>query len=93
MKKTAVSAVVAALLLFSAGRLVSQSPQPAVDPRLAQTAAALDLANQQLKQAIQALQAMKSANQQLIEKQQKALEQLDAMQKESDQIRILGRRI
>ena len=35
---------------------------------------------------------MKTSNQQLLEKQQKTLEQLEALQKEADQIRFLARR-
>ena len=100
MKKQTLFACAAALLLIPSSRLVSQTPQPAVavdakvavDPKAAQAALALGQSAQQLKQALQALQAAKAANQQLIEKQQKSLELLDGMQKESDQIRILGRR-
>jgi len=106
MKKTVITATFAALLLLPAGHLVSQSPEPAVpvpaavpvatvspaEIKTAQNARALELSNQQIKQAIKALQAMQASNQQLIEQQQKTLLQLDAAQNESDQIRILGRR-
>ena len=101
MKKTILTTVIAAMLLFSAGRLVSQispavqPPQPAAQPadiKAVQTAQALDKANLQIKQAIAALEAIKVANQQFIETQQKTLEKLDSVQKEADQVRILGRR-
>ena len=94
MKNTAIFIGIASFLLLPVGRLVAQAPQAEVtiDVKAAQNAKALDQANQQIKQAIQALQAMKTANQQFIEKQEKTLLQLDAMQKDSDQIRILGKR-
>lgn len=85
------------MLLFTGGTVVSQLPKPVVpaatpDLKAAQNAKDLAEATQQIKQAILSLQAIKTANEQLIEKQQKALTQLDAIQKESDQVRIQGRR-
>lgn len=44
------------------------------------------------KSPLQVLQAMKVKNQELIQKQAQTLIQLDAMQKEADQIKILGKR-
>jgi len=80
MKKSAFVILLAAMIfLTQATRLISQSPQPGSFPD---------------KSAVylQALQAMKTSNQQLIEKQQKTLLQLDDLQKDADQIRILARR-
>ena len=102
MKPSNLFTSAAAVFLIGTGQLVSQIPQAPVPPlpqpavtaevKLAQIAQTLDQANQQIKQAVQALQAIKTANEQLIEKQQKALEKLDALQKEADQVRILGKR-
>ena len=102
MKTSTFFTCVVLLLLVGAMQLGSQTPQgsqPSLPPpaiaaevRLAQTAKALDQANLQIKQAVQTLQAIKTANEQLLDKQQKALEKLDALQKEADQVRILGRR-
>ena len=95
MKTKAVILCIALLLVLTTGRLVSQSPLPAASASPKPTpnlSVALDQANDQIKQAIQALQAMKAANQQLIEKQQQTLDRLEAMRKEADQVRILGKR-
>lgn len=80
MKKSTVILLVAAMIFLSqAAHLISQSPPS--DKTADKSAIYLE-----------ALQAMKTSNQQMIERQQKTLLQLDDMQKEADQIRILARR-
>ena len=80
MKKTAFVILLAAMIfLTQATRLISQSAQPGSS-------------SDKSAVYLQALQAMKTSNQQLIEKQQKTLLQLDDLQKDADQIRILARR-
>jgi len=44
------------------------------------------------KSPLQILQAMKESNAQLIDQQKKTLDGLDQMQKDADQLRILGKR-
>ena len=77
------------IFLWGVSSLISQTPGAGTEVK----AEALIEANRQLKQMTEALQAMKALNQQLLEKQQKSLEQLDTLQKQSDQIRFIGRRI
>ena len=81
MKKSTLVILVAAMIFLSqASHLISQSPQP--QPQQPDKSAIY----------LEALQGMKTSNQQVIEKQLKTLSQLDELQKEADQIRILARR-
>ena len=88
MKKYLTSACVTVALLFAAGPVIAQAPRTSPDLN----AVALVDANKQLKQLADALAEMKANNQLLIDKQKKTLEQLEALRKEADQVRFLGRR-
>lgn len=94
MKRFVVSAAAALLL---GGNAVAQSPvivQPANQPALAQVAASTPAAtdDSDLLAAIKALEQMKAANEELLKKQQAALEALDQLQKDADQLRIYAKR-
>jgi len=84
MKKTSFIILAAAMILLNqTAPLISQSLQPD------------KIANKPADNSpvyLAAIKAMQASNQQLIEKQEKTLIQLDNLQKESDQIRILARR-
>ena len=76
MKKAAFIALIAAMIFLSQASHLISQAPPADKSAV----------------YLEALQAMKASNQQLIDRQQKTLLQLDDLQKEADQVRILARR-
>ncbi len=90
-------------LIFSAAALLTalgvmaQSPAPivvpaATDPIPAPENAQKDADDAAITAAIALLQELKAQNDQTIKKQQAALEALDQLQKDADQIRIFSKR-
>jgi hypothetical protein len=82
MKRFFLISILAAIAIF-AGH--GQSPGPATAPAAAFVSDSLPVA---LKQ----LQEMKTANEELLKKQQAALQQLEELQKAADEIKIFGKR-
>ena len=80
-----------------AGMLPAQSPMPVIVPAatpavtLAQAPAAPDSTGS-IQAALKMLQEMKAANEETLRKQAATLEQLDALEKAADQVRIFSRR-
>lgn len=93
MKSFLLSSAVA--LLLSAGA-VAQSPvivQPANQtPPVQRTSAPTQPDDTDVLAAIRALEEMKTANEELLKKQQAVLEALDQLQKDADQLRIYAKR-
>ena len=90
-------------LIFSAAALLSgfsamaQSPAPIVVPAATDSTPAPENAQKDaddaaITAAIALLQELKTQNDQTIKKQQAALEALDQLQKDADQIRIFSKR-
>ena len=101
MKKQIIPMVVALTLFVPAVCVRAQSPLPvqSVQPAAAATPdASVQIAREladvkaQMKQATEALLAMRQVNQQLIEKQRKTLTMLDALLQDAEQIRIISSR-
>ena len=79
-------------------RLSAQSPvivqaaTPAVKSAAAPAAAAVAEKSNSLQGALGMLQAMKAANEETLRKQAATLEQLEALEKEADQLKIFTKR-
>lgn len=89
MKKSTFTALLVTAVLLTGARVKSQSPQeaspaPQATPATQQTA--------RLPLPLERLQALKTANQALLEKQEKSLGTLDEMLSEAQQIRIFSKR-
>jgi hypothetical protein len=74
--------VLAAIAIFAGN---AQSPAPTVAPLTA-------LESEALPAATKALQEMKTANEELLKKQDAALQRLEELQKAADEIKIFGKR-
>lgn len=76
--------------------LSAQSPAPvivqAATPAAKSAAAPAPETSSSLPTALKMLQAMKAANEETLRKQAATLEQLDALEKEADQIRVFASR-
>jgi len=89
--------LLSAAVLFTAFDAMAQSPAPivvsaAADSTPAPENAQKDADDAAITGAIALLQELKSQNDQTIKKQQAALEALDQLQKDADQIRIFSKR-
>ena len=89
------------LITFALGcTLWAQSPAPVIvqavtSPAVKSAAApvaAVPEKSDSLQSALQMLQAIKAANEETLRKQAAMLEQLDALEKEADQIRVFSSR-
>jgi hypothetical protein len=76
-----------------------QSPRPVVVPALSPAAvvppaskAAPGVDSVSMPLTIKTLEEMKAANEEMLKKQEAALEQLDALQKAANEIKIFGKR-
>jgi hypothetical protein len=90
------------ILLFAATSIFAaraQSPAPVVVPALSpaaiisptsKTAPAVDSVS--LPLTIKTLQEMKAANEEILKKQEAALQQLDELQKAADEIKVFSKR-
>jgi hypothetical protein len=89
--------VFSAAALFTVLDAMAQSPAPivvpaAIDSTPAPEKAQKDADDAAITAAIALLQELKTQNDQTIRKQQAALEALDQLQKDADQIRIFSKR-
>jgi len=89
--------LLSAAVLFTTFNAMAQSPAPivvsaAADSTPAPEHAQKDADDAAITGAIALLQELKSQNDQTIKKQQAALEALDQVQKDADQIRIFSKR-
>ena len=90
--------ILATLVAFTlTGLLLAQSPKPmivqAATPGAAPSRAPLaPESSLSLQAALKELQEIKAANEETLRKQAATLEQLDALEKAADQIRIFSRR-
>jgi len=86
--------IITAAMLIGAVIGVAQTLEPAPVPRQAATPALVPDAKQQAEMAgsIKQLQELKAQNDEILKQQQAALEALDDLQKEADQIRIYSKR-
>jgi hypothetical protein len=82
MKRLCLVSIVAAFAIFAAD---AQSPAPAAPPAAAAESESVPLAVKQLQQ-------IKTANQELLQKQDAALQRLEELQKAADEIKIFGKR-
>ena len=85
------------IALFVAGNLFAQSQQVVVDAvtspaSVSKTAAAAPKDAESSAEIVKALESAKSANAELIKRQEATLQALDELQKEADQIRIYSKR-
>ena len=71
--------------------MVVQAVTPAVKSAAAPVAAAPEKSDS-LQSALQMLQAIKAANAETLQKQAATLEQLDALEKEADQLKVFTKR-
>ena len=86
--------VITAAILIGAVIGVAQTLQPAPAPMQAATPALVPDAKQQAEMAgsIKQLQELKAQNDEILKQQQAALDALDDLQKEADQMRIYSKR-
>ena len=86
--------IITAAILIGAVIGVAQTLQPAPAPMQAATPALVPDAKQQAEMAenIKQLQELKAQNDELLKQQQAALDALDELQKEADQMRIYSKR-
>jgi hypothetical protein len=89
--------VLSTAALLTAVHAIAQSPAPivvpaAIDSTPAPEKAEKDADDATITAAIALLQELKRQNDQTIKKQQAALEALDQLQKDADQIRIFSKR-
>ena len=86
--------LITAAILIGAVIGVAQTLQPAPAPMQAATPALVPDAKQQAEMAenIKQLQELKAQNDELLKQQQAALDALDELQKEADQMRIYSKR-
>jgi hypothetical protein len=86
--------IITAAILIGAVIGVAQTLQPAPAPMQAATPALVPDAKQQAEMAenIKELQELKVQNDEILKQQQAALEGLDDLQKEADQMRIYSKR-
>ena len=94
MRTTTLSILVAFTLT---GLLLAQSPQPVIVQAATPVAApsrapAAPESSLSLQAALKELQEIKAANEETLRKQAATLEQLDALEKTAEQIRIYSRR-
>jgi hypothetical protein len=85
-----------AVLLTGLGA-IAQSPAPVVVPAATDSTPAPEIARKDtddaaITAAIELLQDLKAKNDEMLRKQQAALEALDQLQKDADQIRIFSKR-
>ena len=86
--------LITAAILIGAVIGVAQTLQPAPAPMQAATPALVPDAKQQAEMAenIKQLQELKAQNDEILKQQQAALEALDDLQREADQMRIYSKR-
>ena len=86
--------IISAAILIGAVIGVAQTLQPAPAPLQAATPALVPDAKQQAEMAenIKQLQELKAQNDEILKQQEAALEALDDLQKEADQMRIYSKR-
>lgn len=86
--------IITAAMLIGAVIGVAQTLEPAPVPTQAATSAVVPDAKQQAEMAgnIKQLQELKAQNDEILKQQQAALEALDDLQKEADQMRIYSKR-
>ena len=86
--------IITAAILIGAVIGVAQTLQPTPAPMQAATPAFVPDAKQQAEMAenIKQLQELKAQNDEILKQQQAALEALDDLQKEADQMRIYSKR-
>ena len=86
--------IITAAILIGAVIGVAQTLQPASAPMQAATPALVSDAKQQAEMAenIKELQELKVQNDEILKQQQAALDALDELQKEADQMRIYSKR-
>jgi hypothetical protein len=86
--------IITAAMFIGAVIGVAQTLEPAPVPMQAATPALVPDAKQQAEMAgsIKQLQELKAQNDEILKQQQAALEALDDLQKEADQIRIYSKR-
>jgi hypothetical protein len=82
MKRLCSISVAAAIAIFA---VQAQSPTPAAPAAAAANPESVPV-------AIKQLQEIKAANQELLQKQDAALQRLDELQKAADEIKIFGKR-
>ena len=80
-----------AYTLWAQAPVVIQAATPAVKSASVPAAAAPETSGS-LQQALKMLQAMKATNEETLRKQAAMLEQLDALEKEADQLKALSKR-
>jgi len=92
--QTARILMIAAAIVAGAVMGVAQTLEPTAVPMQAATPALVPDAKQQAEMAenIKQLQELKEQNDEILKQQQAALEALDDLQKEADQIRIYSKR-
>jgi len=89
--------VLSVVLLLTGLSAIAQSPVPVVVPAAIDSTPAPETAQKEtddpaITAAIELLQELKAKNDETLRKQQAALEALDQLQKDADQIRIFSKR-
>ena len=88
--------LVAMVAVFGVGSALAQAPvilQPANQPAPAQTPKAQAASNDsEILAAIKSLEELKAANDEMLKKQQAALDALDQLARDAEQLRIFAKR-